>query len=239
MVSTSTSGSSASSSRPPASRSQNSPYRLVRAIVRSCSRWPVGQLVVQFAGLRVDQIRGEGAGVASEQGVGQRHVSPEEADQVQPSEQHDHRVDQPVDRVLAYAAAEQRPVRQRELQMPRDQDRVQRLAVPVDPVGDHPNCLDRRNVQPGQVAEQPVLVQGQMLQHLLEGVDLLADPDEATTCREMPRGRATRSSSGQSSNGVAQGSVINRASGCAAQNLGIGVILSPAASGINERPPAW
>ena len=68
---------------------------------------------MQLAGLGVDQIRGEGAGVAPEQGVGQGHVTPEEADQVQPGQQHDHGVDQPIDGVLAYAAAEQRPVRQR------------------------------------------------------------------------------------------------------------------------------
>ena len=42
-----------------------------------------------------------------------------------------------------------------------------------------------------------------------------------TTWREMPRGRATRYSSGHSASGVAQGRVINRESGCAARNLGM------------------
>ena len=168
MVSTSTSGSSASSSSPPASRSQNSPNRLVRAICQVVLALPVGQLVVQLAGLGVHQVGGERAGVAAEQRVGQRDVAPEEADQVQPGQQHDHRVDQPVDGVLPDAAAEQRAVRQRELQVPGDQDRVERLAVGVEPVGDHADRLDRRGVEPGQVAQQPVLVQGEVLEHLLD-----------------------------------------------------------------------
>ena len=41
---------------------------------------PVGELVVQLAGLGVDQVGGERAGVAAEQGVGQRHVAPQEPD---------------------------------------------------------------------------------------------------------------------------------------------------------------
>ncbi len=138
----------------------------------------IGQLVVQLTGLGVDQVRGEGAGVASEQRVGQRHVAPEETDQVQPSQQHDHGVDQPVDRVLAYAAAEQRAVGQRELQVAGDQDRVQGLAVVVHPVGDHADRLNRGDLQPAQITEQPVLVQGEVLQHLLDGEHLLAAPDE-------------------------------------------------------------
>ncbi|GAA1834224.1 hypothetical protein GCM10009714_14690 [Microlunatus capsulatus] len=48
----------------------------------------------------------------------------------------------------------------------------------------------------------------------------------------MPRGRATRLSSGHSASGVSQGSVINRASGFADRNLGMAVILSP-------RPGIW
>ena len=90
---------------------------------------PVGQAIVQLAGLSVDQVRGERTGVAPEQGVRQRDVAPQEADQMQPHQQDDHGVDQPVDGVLPYAAVEQRPVRQGELQMPGDQNRVERLAV--------------------------------------------------------------------------------------------------------------
>ncbi len=39
----------------------------------------VGQPGVQLAGLGVDEVGREGAGVAAEQGVGQRHVAPPEA----------------------------------------------------------------------------------------------------------------------------------------------------------------
>jgi hypothetical protein len=134
---------------------------------------------MQLAGLGVDQIGGERAGVAPEQCVGQRHVAPQEPGQVQPGQQHDHRVDQPVDRVLADAAGEQRAVRQRELQMLGDQHRVQRLTGRIEPGGDHADRLDRRGVQPVEVAQQPVFVDREVLQHLLDRVDLGADPDEA------------------------------------------------------------
>ena len=92
----------------------------------------VGQPVMKLAGLSVDQVGRERSGVAPEQGVGQRYVTPQEADQMQPRQQHDHGVDQPVDGVLPYAAVEQGPIRQRELQMPGDQNRVERLTLCVD-----------------------------------------------------------------------------------------------------------
>ena len=192
----------------------------------------VGELVVQLAGLGVDEVGGEGAGVAAEQGVGQRDVAPQEADQVQPGQQDDHRVDEPVDGVLADAAAEQRAVGQRELQVLGDEDGVERVAGGVQPCGDDADGLDRRGVQPGEVAQQPVLVLGEVLQHLLDRVDSEPTRTKRTTCREMPRGRATRLSSGHCASGVSQGSVINRASGFADRNLGMAVILSP-------RPGIW
>ena len=97
--------------------------------------------------------------------------------------------------------------------MPGDQDRVQRLAVAVHPAGDHADRLHRGHVQPAQVAEQPVLMDGQVLQHLLDREHLLPHRTNRTTCREIPRGRATSLSSGQSSSGVAQGRVISWVTG--------------------------
>ena len=62
---------------------------------------PVGQLRVLLAGLRVDQVRLQRARVVPEQRVGQRAVTPEEARQVQPDQQLDQRVEQPVGRLQA------------------------------------------------------------------------------------------------------------------------------------------
>ena len=56
---------------------------------------PVGQPRVQLAGLGVDEVGGERAGVAAEQRVRQRAVAPVEAGQVQPDEQPGQRVEQP------------------------------------------------------------------------------------------------------------------------------------------------
>src|SRR6476659_5587323 len=103
---------------------------------------PVGQTIMQLAGLSVHQVRGERTGVAPEQGVRQRDVTPQEAVPMQLYQQDDHGVDQSVDGVLAYAAAEQRPVRQGELQMPSDQNRVERLALFINTSCDHTHRLD-------------------------------------------------------------------------------------------------
>ncbi len=66
-----------------------------------------GQRVMQLAGLGVDEVRGERPRIAAEQRVRQRHVAPEEADDVQPREQYHHGVDQAADRVLLHARGEQ------------------------------------------------------------------------------------------------------------------------------------
>ena len=110
-------------------RSISSPAMLTRAISRSCSRWPSDSVCVQLAGLGVHEVGGERAGVAAEQGVGQRDVAPVEAGQVQPDQQHGQGVDQPGRGVRAQRLAEQRAVGQRELQVPGDQAGVERLAV--------------------------------------------------------------------------------------------------------------
>ena len=47
----------------------------------------VGQPGVQLAGLGVDEVGREGARVAAEEGVGQRHVAPPEALEVQAHEE--------------------------------------------------------------------------------------------------------------------------------------------------------
>ena len=133
-ASSSGSRSSDSSRRPAGPAARRRCWSCARS--RSWSRWPLESCVVQLAGLGVDQVGGERARVAPEQRVGQRAVAPEEADQVQPDEQHGQRVEQPCDRVRADVRGEQRPVRQRELQVPGDQDRVERLAVGVHAVQD-------------------------------------------------------------------------------------------------------
>ena len=51
--------------------------------------------------------------------------------------------------------------------------------APVEPVGDHPDGLHRRRVQPGEIPQQPVLVQGEVLENLLARVHPVSDPDEA------------------------------------------------------------
>ena len=73
---------------------------------------PVGQPLAQLAGLGVDEVRRERAGVPPEQRVGQRAVLPGEAHQVQPDEQQGQRVEQPVGGVRPQRLGEQGAVGQ-------------------------------------------------------------------------------------------------------------------------------
>ena len=103
-------------------------------------------------------------------------------------------------------AAEQRAVRQRELQVPGDQDRVERLAVGVEPVRS-----PRRSPRPtGCPAGSGRAAAGTRARARCSSTSLTAYTSwptrtNRTTCREMPRGRATSFSSGHSSSGVVPG----------------------------------
>ena len=118
----------------------------------------IGQGGVHFAGLGVDEVGGELAGIPPEQDVRQGHVAPVETGQVQPCEQRHHGVEQAVHRVQLHARVEQGPVGQRERQMPGEQDRVQRVVVAGLASEDHPDGFDRRHPQPPQLRQLPVLV---------------------------------------------------------------------------------
>ena len=151
---------------------------LTRAISRSSAALAVGQLRVQRAGLGVDEVGRERAGVTPEQRVGQRHVAPEEAAQVHPDEQRGERVEQAVHRVGAQRVGEQRPVRQGELQVPGDERRLERLTVGVLPVGDDRDGFHARRVDPFERPQQVVFALGDPLVGLLDGVDDAVDPHE-------------------------------------------------------------
>src|SRR5215212_8656871 len=97
---------------------------------------------------------------------------------MQPREEHHHGVDQPVHRVLADTATEQGPIRQRELQVVGDQDRIEWSTVDVNPISNHADGLHRGCVQAREVTQQPILVDGQMLEHFLHRVNLGTDPHE-------------------------------------------------------------
>ena len=112
-----------------ACRSSSSAKTFSVAMVRSCSRMAVGQARLELAGLGVDEVRREPAGAAPEQHVGQRHVAPEEVGEVQPDQQHHHRVDQRGQVVGGQAVGEQAAVGQRELQVLGEQRGRQLLAV--------------------------------------------------------------------------------------------------------------
>ena len=134
-----------------------------------------GQRGMALAGLRVDQIRLERARVVAEQRVGQRAVTPEETAQVQPHQELDQGVEQPVRRLAAPRAGKQSPVRGGVVQEPGDQDRLEiRPAVHHDA-----HHMHRRHVEFGQLAQQPVFAPGQVLVDGLERVQLTVVGHEA------------------------------------------------------------
>ena len=156
---------------------------------------------MDVAGLGVDEVGGEGAGVPPEQGVGQRAVAPGEAGEVQPHDQHRERVDEPGRRVGTQRGGEQRAVGQRELQVPRDERGLERVAVVVRAAGDDADGVDARDVEAAELEQQVVLALGERLADLLDGVDAAGEPDEAHDVPRDAAGERHEGRSGQSSSG--------------------------------------
>ena len=136
------------------------------------------QADMQIAGLSVHQERGERVGVAQEQDVRQRDIAPVETGEVQTHHQHGQGVDQTFGRVRTQVAGEQGTVRQRELQMPGDQNRLQRLTFTGMTARHHGDRLDGGQFELLQTAQQLVLALGDVAGDLLHGVHGIADVHE-------------------------------------------------------------
>ena len=89
----------------------------------------VRERAVQLTGLGVDEVGGERAGVAPEERVRERAVAPEEPAQVQSGEQLDEPVQEMRAQVGDAGAGEEHAVRQRVVEVARDQDRVEVVAA--------------------------------------------------------------------------------------------------------------
>ena len=134
---------------------------------------PVGERRVELARLRVDEVSGEAAGIAPEEGVRERRVAPEEPGHVQADEQLGARVEHAFAQVAHGPALEQRPERQRVVEVTRDQDGLE-LRAPHD--ADH---LHDRDTLVGEPPQQVPLALGQPLGQLLERIQLPVVVDEA------------------------------------------------------------
>ena len=139
----------------------------------------VGDRGVALAGLRIDQVRHQGAGISPEQDVVERAVAPEEAVEVQTGEQDHAGVHQPRPQVEPVRVAEQVAVREGEVEVAGDEHRSQLAAIGIDPGGDHTDRLDDRQSDLGQFAQQPVLAPSRSLGGGLEGVHTVVVGDEA------------------------------------------------------------
>ena len=113
---------------------------------------------MQLAGLGIDEIGRERAGVAAEERVRERAVAPEEAREMDPDEQLGERVEQAVAQIRHAGPAEQAAVRQREVEVPRDQHRLGLVPVLARAARDDADGLDHRHDGIVQGAQQPVLV---------------------------------------------------------------------------------
>ena len=144
---------------------------------------PVGQLRVELPGLRVDEVGGEGVGVAPEQRIGQGHVAPEEPGEVEADEEHGERVDEPPGDRDGEVLAEQRPVRQGVAQVRGEQRAGQPFAVGGAAAGDVAERGDGRHVELAEHVEQVVLVLGDRVLGLLDRDD---DPGELDEAHDVP-----------------------------------------------------
>ena len=75
------------------------------------------------------------------------------------------------------------------LEVPGDQGRLDRLALVVLAPGHDPDRVDGRDLDPAQVAQQPVLAPGDRLAGLLDGVHLVLDADEPHDVAREPAGK--------------------------------------------------
>ena len=122
---------------------------------------------VHLAGLGVDEVGGERARIAAKERVRERAVAPEETAEVQADEQLRAGIEQAAAQVGHAAAREERPERERVVEMPRDQDGFEI----VTPVGDHADGLDDRHLVGGEAPQEPVLAPRDRRRQLLERVE--------------------------------------------------------------------
>ena len=118
---------------------------------------------VQFARLGVHEDGLQGAGVQPEKRVRQRAVTPEEPGKMEPHEELDEGVEEPVGRAGPVGVRVERPVRRRVLEEVGAQDGVQLRALVDVAVDDDPERLDRRDAHLVQAAQEPVLPAGEAL----------------------------------------------------------------------------
>ena len=130
---------------------------LVSATSRSCPRWPSLSVSCSSPVSASTRYAANSPALRRNSTLDSEHVAPEEAGQVQPHEEYDERVDDLGQAVVREAVAEQRPVGQGVLQVPRHQGRLDLLAVRRLAAADHADRLDGGEPEAAQVAQQAVL----------------------------------------------------------------------------------
>ena len=130
---------------------------------------------MELSGLGVDEVRGERAGISPKERVRERAVAPEEPGEVEPDEQLRSGVEQLVAQVRDAAACEERAKRQRVVEVPRDEDRLQVVASSSR----NPDDLDDGHLLLLEGPKQAVLAPGERLRNLLQRVQRAVVLDEA------------------------------------------------------------
>ena len=146
----------------------------------------VAQLRVALSRLGIDEIRHQRACIATKKQVGKRHVSPEDAVEMQPRQQHDRCIQQPVAQHGGRGCVKQVLVRQREVQIASDQHRVQLCAVTSRAAADDADRPHRGQPLVLEVAQHPVFVGGEPMRQLFQRVDPLVIADHAHDMSALP-----------------------------------------------------
>src|SRR5665648_299463 len=140
---------------------------------------PVGELVADLPGLGIHQVCRVRTRIPAEQRVGQGHIAPPEAPQVESHQQHRQRVDKPLRGVRSQIMTEQVAIRQGEVKVAREKARVELFAVAGGTTTDDAKGLDAWLPDLLEKTQHVVLANGEIGPDLLDGDDVAGELDEA------------------------------------------------------------
>src|SRR5918996_445745 len=146
----------------------------------------VAERRVQLARLGVDEVGREVARVAAKERVREGAVAPEETAEVQAHEQSGERVQERAERCREEPPPKDDAVRERVVEVARDEDGGKLLALPRTPVPHDRDGRHRRQIVALQAPKEPVLALADLRRKLLQRVVRAVSLDEADDVTSDP-----------------------------------------------------
>ena len=140
---------------------------------------PIGEpLRMKRSGLRVDQIGGKGTSVSAKQRIGQGHIPPIEAVQMQLDQQQGQCIDQSCGGFWPEGMGKHCAVGKRKLQVPSDERRGKILACGAFSIGHNGDRLDRGCIEPVERAQQVIFPPGEVCGGFFHRHDVVGQVDK-------------------------------------------------------------